>query len=191
MSNNTGIWQATFPNCPKTLTCGEWFRKKNLFMMLAEKNCLSLSCGELSLKRACPLPCRNKFPDSRLNDFIIHWFTHPFIFSSLIKLIHWFTRLLVQCVTASLIHWLIDSKIHRFIGSQVQLLSRARILSHAIRISTTMFSIVHAPHNVNRSMRLHRINCVYTLVIFRSNFIFSYLSPWPVPDTIRETRRRF
>ena len=165
--------------------------KKKSVHDASRKNCLSLSCGELSLKRACPLPCRNKFPDSRLNDFIIHWFTHPFIFSSLIKLIHWFTRLLVQCVTASLIHWLIDSKIHRFIGSQVQLLSRARILSHAIRISTTMFSIVHAPHNVNRSMRLHRINCVYTLVIFRSNFIFSYLSPWPVPDTIWETRRRF
>lgn len=71
------------------------------------------------------------------------------------------------------------------------MLNGTHILSHAIRITTIMLSIVHAPHNVNRSLRLHRMDCFFTLVIFRRNFIFSHLSPQRVPDTIWETRRQF
>ena len=129
MSNNTGIWQATFPNCPKTLTCGEWFRKKKSVHDASRKKLFVLVMWRVILKTRLPIAMQEQVPrlqTQRLHYSLVH---HPFIFSSLIKLIHWFTRLLVQCVTASLIHWLIDSKIHRFIGSQVQLLSRARILS--------------------------------------------------------------
>ena len=94
MSDNSGIWQPTFPNCSRTLTCGERFRKQKVCSWCYPKKivcpCHVASFPFLSqflrLKTRLPIATQEQAPDSRLHDFIIHWFTHPFIFFPIIFL---------------------------------------------------------------------------------------------------------
>ena len=108
---------------------------------------------------------------------LIHPFIRSFI-ASLVRrfiawiVIHWFVGSLIQWFTVhvhcSCIHWFIDLLIHS--GSCAWFLS-----CHFVGISTTVCSLVDAPHNFNTSWFLHLKNIfighvlpVVVLYVFRN-----------------------
>ena len=87
----------------------------------------------------------------------MHWCIGSLLHWTIDSLIHRLTESSIHWFIHSLIHWFIDSLAHWFIDAVlVHSLSCARILScHFIGISTTISTLVDAPHNFNRSGLLH------------------------------------
>ena len=127
MSNNTGIWQSTFPNCPKTLTCGEWFWKKSVHDASRKKLCVLVMWrvirsfhNFLRLKTRLPIAMQEQVPrlqTQRLHYSLVHTPIHFFLIDSLV---HSFVGSVRHSFVDTLANWFQDSQIHWFVGSIAQ-----------------------------------------------------------------------